>query len=110
MTSDATRSRKERVLELMRANRLAEAEALCAKVARRENNAGAWHLLGVIHGMQGNSAEAERCSREAIRLHPDYAEAYSNLGAALRAQGRLDEAILSLRQALKLQPNHVEAL
>ena len=106
---DTPRSRKERVLELMRANRLAEAGALCEEVARNENNAGAWHLLGVIHGMRGNLQEAERCSREAIRLHPGYTDAYCNLGAALRAQSRLDEAIPALRQALKLQPHHIEA-
>ncbi len=106
---DTPRSRKERVLELMRANRLTEAAALCEEVTRNENNAGAWHLLGVIQGMQGNLQEAERCSREAIRLHPGYADAYCNLGAALRTQGRLDEAVPALRQALKLQPGHIEA-
>lgn len=109
MNTDAPRSRKEQVLELMRASRLAEAGALCEEVVRNENNAGAWHLLGVIHGMQDNARDAERCSREAIRLRPDYAEAHNNLGAALRVQGRLDEAILSLREALRLQPAHVEA-
>lgn len=103
------RSRKDHVLELIRTRRLAEAETLCANIAHQENNAGAWHLLGVIHGMRGNPREAERCSREAIRLRPDYAEAYSNLGTALHIQGRLDESILNLREALKWRPNLVEA-
>lgn len=108
-SADTPRSRKDHVLELIRTRRLSEAEALCANIAQQENSAGAWHLLGVIHGMRGNPREAERCSREAIRLRPDYAEAYSNLGAALSSQGRLDEAILNLREALKLRPNHLEA-
>jgi tetratricopeptide (TPR) repeat protein len=107
--NSAPPSRKERALALLRENRLDEAKALCEDVARSENNAGAWHLLGVIEGMRGDLREAERCSREAIRLHPGYADAYCNLGAALRAQERLDEAIPALRQALKLQPNHIEA-
>ncbi len=106
---DTPRSRKERVLELMRANRLAEAATLCEEVARNENNAGAWYLLGVIRGRQGDLREAERCNREAIRLHSGYADAYCNLGIAQRTQGRFDEAIPALREALKLQPSHVEA-
>ncbi len=96
-------------MELIRTNRLPEAESLCTNIAQRENSAGAWHLLGVIHGMRGNPREAERCSREAIRLRPDYVEAYSNLGAALSAQGQVEEAIRNLREALRLRPNHVEA-
>lgn len=107
MTSAGTR--KERALELLRANRLEEAKALCEEVARTENNAGAWYLLGVIYGRLGNVAEAERCSRTAVGLKPDYADAYVNLGAAQRLQGRNDEAVASLREALRLKPDYPEA-
>ena len=103
-------SRKERALELLRANRLHEARALCEEAAHGENNAGAWHLLGVIHGMLGNLDGTEICCRKAIALRPDYAEAHSNLGAALDRLGRPDEAVASLREALRLKPDYPEAL
>ena len=109
MSTDTAPSRKQRALELLKSNRLEEAKSLCAEVAHTENNAGAWYLLGTIHGMLGNLQEAETCSRRAIGIRPDYAEAHGNLGITLRLQGRNDEAIVSLREALRLKPDYPEA-
>ncbi len=109
MNTAVPRSRKERALDLMRANRLEEAKALCEEAAHAENNAGAWCLLGVIHGMLNNLAEAEQCLRTAVRLRPDYAEAHYNLGIALATDRRLDDAIAALRETVRLIPEHAEA-
>lgn len=109
MNTAVPRSRKERALDLMRANRLEEAKALCEEAAHAENNAGAWCLLGVIHGMLNNLAEAEQCLRTAVRLRPDYAEAHYNLGIALATDRRLDDAIAALRETVRLMPEHAEA-
>ena len=46
---------------------------------------------------------------EALRLKPNFAEAYNNLGAALTDQGRVDEAISHYTAALRLQPRYVKA-
>ncbi|HET8578507.1 MAG TPA: tetratricopeptide repeat protein [Methylomirabilota bacterium] len=48
--------------------------------------------------------EAESLVREAIRLKPDYAEAYYNLGTALLVQKRYDEAEVALRAFVRLAP------
>ena len=109
MSTTPPLSRKERALELLRANRLPEAKTLCEEVARNENNVGAWSLLGVIHGLLGDFREAEACSRKAVELRPDYPEGHCNLGVALRSQQRFDEAIRSLREALRLKPDYPEA-
>ncbi len=109
MNTAVPRSRKERALDLMRANRLEEAKALCEEAAHAENNPGAWCLLGVIHGMLNNLAEAEQCLRTAVRLRPDYAEAHYNLGIALATERRLDDAIAALRETVRLMPEHAEA-
>jgi len=47
--------------------------------------------------------------REAVRLKPDYAEAYSNLGSALTKLGRHGEAITSFTRALDHAPRDADA-
>lgn len=42
--------------------------------------------------------------REAIRLRPDYADAYTNLGIALEQQQKPKEAVVALREAIRLNP------
>ena len=48
---------------------------------------------------------AARLFREAIRIKPDFAEAYNNLGAMLDANGQLTEAIGAFREAIKIKPD-----
>lgn len=47
--------------------------------------------------------------QEAIRLRPDYADAYFNLGSVLFQQDRLDEAIAQWQKALAIRPQDGEA-
>ena len=49
--------------------------------------------------------EAIAACREAIRLRPDYADAYTNLGIALVAQQSSREAVAVLREAIRLNPD-----
>jgi tetratricopeptide (TPR) repeat protein len=58
---------------------------------------------------QGRLDEAESCLREAIRLCPDYAEAYHTLGVVLVKQERLTEAIANYREVIRLKPDHASA-
>lgn len=85
--------------------RLAEARALYARLCeQREHDVHAWHMLGAVHGMLGDFAEAERCCRRVIALKPDAYGAYMNLGQALAAQGLLTDACNVYEQALQLKP------
>ncbi len=108
MSSIPPASRKDQVLALLRANRLGKAKNLCEEVCRSENAPGAWHLLGIIHGMLGSLPEAERCYHKAIEIKTDYAEAHRGLGDILRQQGRLAEAIANLQEAVRLEPGNAE--
>ena len=47
--------------------------------------------------------------KEALKIKPDYAEAYNNMGVALQDKGDLESAIGSYKQALKIKPSHAEA-
>ncbi|MBS4098403.1 MAG: tetratricopeptide repeat protein [Sulfuricella sp.] len=48
---------------------------------------------------------AEACFREALRLAPDFAEAWGNLGFLLARRGVADEAEDGYRRAIALEPN-----
>ena len=45
----------------------------------------------------------------AIRIRPDFVEAYSNLGAAYGALARWDEEIAACEKALALNPTYILA-
>ena len=45
----------------------------------------------------------------AIKLKPDFAEAYSNLGIALVIEGKNEEAISHYKMAIKLKPDYATA-
>ena len=47
--------------------------------------------------------------QEAVKLRPDYADAYFNLGSVLFQQGKIDQAITHWRKALAIRPRDAEA-
>jgi Tfp pilus assembly protein PilF len=53
----------------------------------------------------GNTAAAEFCFREALRLEADFAEAHANLALLLDQTGQSDEAERHYRQAIRLSPD-----
>ena len=53
--------------------------------------------------------EAIQVYHIALRLKPNYAEAYNNLGVAYEARGLLDEAIKQYQISLQLNPKNESA-
>jgi len=49
-------------------------------------------------------AEAAAAHREALRLKPDYGDAYNNLGCVLQEEGKWEEALEAYRKAVELEP------
>ena len=49
------------------------------------------------------------CYGQALKIKPDYAEAYNNRGSALQQLKRFEEALDSYERALKIQPDYAEA-
>jgi len=64
---------------------------------------------GAILQNIGQLQEAELSYRKAIKLNPNYADAYYNLGVILTNCGKLQEAELSYRKAIELNPNYANA-
>jgi len=58
---------------------------------------------------KGRSDQAMVHYDEAIRLLPNYADAYYNRGNVLFAKGRVDEAIADWEKTLQIQPNDADA-
>src|SRR5436305_631313 len=60
-------------------------------------------------GLKGLADEAMLHYEEAIKLVPNYADAYYNRGNILFANGRVDEAIADWEKTLQIQPNDADA-
>jgi len=61
--------------------------------------------LGLALRGLGKTAEAIEQYRQALELHPGFAEAHINLGFALAELGKTDEAVAQYDQTLRLKPN-----
>ena len=64
---------------------------------------------GVVIAMQSFSGESATEYREALRLRPNYAQAWLNFGNALARQGQYREAADAFRQAWAIEPNLTSA-
>lgn len=62
--------------------------------------------LGVLLGLNGQTAESETVFREMLKLHPDNVNVIANLGRAQYANQKWAEAARSLRKAAQLMPGH----
>jgi superkiller protein 3 len=61
--------------------------------------------LGNI-AMQDNRHDAAIAEfKEAVKINPEFAEAYNNMGLALFNQSKFDEAIEGFRNALRIDPD-----
>jgi hypothetical protein len=65
--------------------------------------------MGVVLKSKGELDASIDSYKQAIKIKPDYAEAYSNMGVALKEKGELDAAIDSHKQAIKIKPDFAEA-
>jgi|GEM_PF-6345350 len=53
--------------------------------------------------------DAIKAYEEAIKLNPNYANAWNNMGNALNDQGKYEDAIKAYEEAIRLKPNFSEA-
>ena len=75
-------------------------------VAVTDRNYDAHNRLGRALLLLGRQDEASREFQEAVRLKPDFAEAWGNLGQTYDNKGQFDEAIVCYRKAVEIQPTN----
>ena len=96
--------------ELLRANRLGEAEAaLRRQLGDNGPDPDSLRLLGRLCLHNGRGDEARQLFRDASRLAPGDAGPLYECGVACLAMGELTDALEAFRQALDLEPGHVDA-
>jgi tetratricopeptide (TPR) repeat protein len=99
------------VLQHQQAGRLEHAQSLCRSIITdHPEQAGVWHLLGLLTYQLGQLEEARQFFSRALAIHPGNAECHSNLGVVLLASGDATASADACRRALALEPNFVEAL
>ncbi len=63
-------------------------------------DAEVYNLLGIAYMAKKDYEKAEECFREAIKLNPNYSEAYNNYGSLKMLQENYQEAIIYFEKAL----------
>jgi tetratricopeptide (TPR) repeat protein len=77
-------------------------------LAVRPNGAAHYNLANLL-SQQDKLDEAQTHYEAALRLKPEFVEAWYNLGALQQKRGRLKEAAQDYAAALRVKPNHAEA-
>jgi tetratricopeptide (TPR) repeat protein len=99
----------ERAVREVRAKQYAAAVAdFLAVVKADPSNQIAWYDLGVIAGVDGESAQAVRDYQAAIRADPRYVPALYNL-ATVEEKAHPAEAISLYQRVAKIEPSNAEA-
>lgn len=95
------------VLQL--SGQLHEAEQYYRQALALKPDARGYFNLGTTLHDQGLHELAISAFRTAVKLDPQFAEAWNHLGETLRDRGKMDEAIQCYQQVLQLEPQHARA-
>jgi predicted TPR repeat methyltransferase len=74
-----------------------------------DEGADALSNMASLECKKGHWQAAERVSRRAIELRPEFSEAWYNLSIALMEQGRIQESVIANSRAVLLQPRNLNA-
>src|SRR5690349_11231717 len=72
----------------------------------RRSNAQSLFIEGNERMAAGDNSGAEKSFKAAVRIAPDFAEAYANLGLVLDHRGAAVEAETCYRRSLRLNPHY----
>jgi tetratricopeptide (TPR) repeat protein len=61
--------------------------------------------LSQLYCQNGRFSDCVSAATQALRLRPDYAEAYNNIAAGNESMGRWDDSIAAAQEAIRLKPD-----
>tara|TARA_B100000900_G_scaffold376875_1_gene359892 strand:- start:4048 stop:5553 length:1506 start_codon:yes stop_codon:yes gene_type:complete len=97
-------------LTLFQSGRLEEAKKICVVVLKNdEYNSQALNLNGFISYYQKNFDEAIKHWQKAIKINPNYIEAYNGCGNAYKNLKQLEKAVECFNKAIQIEPRYLEA-
>lgn len=102
--------RLEKAANLIRDNRIAEAEQQLNSILKTApNEPVALNLLGTVRAQQGRLSEAEVLLVRSARIDPAYVAVHMNLAFLYMLRNAPDKTISELKEVVKLEPNNIEA-
>ncbi len=105
------RSTLNEVVRLMQGGQADAAELKCRDaLARWEDDVNLVAMLGAILASKGETEQAEKQLRLAIKLEPEFAKPYEDLGGLHLRRDDNDGAMQWFRRALALNPNQASAV
>ena len=97
-------------VDLFNQGRLQEALSESAKLLKKfPNSVVLFNIAGASNAGLKQFDAAIHNYKQALKIKPDYADAYFNMANIFKVKGDLEEAIESYKQALKLKPNYADA-
>ena len=97
-------------VDLFNQGRLQEALSESTKLLKKfPNSVVLFNIAGASNAGLKQFDAAIHNYKQALKIKPDYAEAYFNMANVFKVKGDLEEAIENYKQALKLKPNYADA-
>jgi len=104
------RARKKKAYSSIQANRFEDARKILSGVCKSApRDPEAQFLLGVVSGQLGRLVEAINHCAKAVKLKPDYVDAWYNLAQAHMHCDMAQDAVSAYKKVIELKPDYVEA-
>ena len=100
----------KKAVDLYENDKLNDAKKICSKIYKKNpNHFDNLRLLNFIHFKNKDFSTALDFINKAIKINPNFAEAYNEQGNALNELKKLEEAIKSYNNAININPEYADA-
>ena len=99
-----------KALFLFQSGKLDEAKNICEKILKKDNNnSQVINLYAFIFYYEKKFYEAIEQWQQAIKINPNYIEAFNGCGNAYKNLNKLNDAVKNFKKAIHIEPKYLEA-